>query len=59
MKKLQSFKWQIVGCSKTPLPWRFGSKPNRKPHRKQPGRRRLLKTDDFSQVLVTQIMSNS
>jgi len=55
-KILQSFKWQIVGRTKTPPPWRFGSKPNRE---QKPGRRRLFKTEDFSQVLVTQIMSNS
>ena len=45
-KILQSFRWQIVGRSKTPPPWRFGSKPNRE---QKPERRRLFKTEDFSQ----------
>jgi len=41
---------------KTPRPWQFGSKPNRE---QRPGKRRLFKTEDRSQVSVTQLMSNT
>jgi len=49
-------KCYIERRPKTPPPWRFGSKPNRE---QKSGRRRLFKTEDFIQVSVTQIMSNS
>jgi len=49
-------KCSIERRPKTPPPWQFGSKPNRE---QKPGRRRLFKTEDFSQVSVTQVMSNS
>ena len=46
-------KCYIERRPKTPPPWQFGSKPNRE---QKPGKRRFFKTEDFSQVSVTQIM---
>jgi len=49
-------KGYIERRPKTPPPWQVGSKPNRE---QKPGKRRLFKTEDLSQLSVTQIMSNS
>ena len=49
-------KCYIERKPKTPPQWQFDSKPNRE---QQPGKRRLFKTEDRSQVSVTQLMSNT
>jgi len=46
-------KCYIERRPQTPPPWQFGSKPNRE---QKLGKPRFFKTEDFSQVSVTQIM---